>query len=46
MRKFNVTGVCVPEKDYMVDISGKLEQIMKLIADGCYFTMNRARQYG
>ena len=46
MRKFNVTGVCVPTKDYMVDISGKLEQIMKLIADGCYFTINRARQYG
>ena len=46
MRKFNVTGVCVPAKDYMVDISGKLEQIMKLIDDGCYFTINRARQYG
>ena len=46
MRKFNVTGVCVPTKDYMVDISGKLEQIMKLIAQGCYFTINRARQYG
>ena len=46
MKKFNVTGVCVPKKDYMVDISGKLEQIMRLIADGCYFTINRARQYG
>lgn len=46
MRKFNVTGVCVPTKHYMVDISGKLEQIMKLINDGCYFTINRARQYG
>jgi len=46
MRKFNVTGVCVPTKDYMVDISGKLEQIMRLIDDGCYFTINRARQYG
>jgi hypothetical protein len=30
----------------MVDISGKLEQIMKLIDGGCYFTINRARQYG
>lgn len=46
MRKFNVTGVCVPTKHYMVNISGKLEQIMKLINDSCYFTINRARQYG
>ena len=46
MRKFNVTGLCVPEQDYMVDISGKLEQIMPLINDRCYFTINRARQYG
>jgi hypothetical protein len=30
----------------MVDINGKLEQIIKLIDDGCYFTINRARQYG
>ena len=46
MRKFNVTGLCVPSRDYMVDISGKLEKIMALIDDGCYFTINRARQYG
>jgi hypothetical protein len=46
MRRFNVTGLCVPQKDYMVDINGKLEQIMQLIDDGCYFTINRARQYG
>ena len=46
MKKFNSTGVCIPERDYMVDISGKLKQIMKLIADGCYFTINKARQYG
>ncbi|MCL1982882.1 MAG: ATP-binding protein, partial [Clostridiales bacterium] len=26
--------------------SGKLKQIMKLIDDGSYFTINRARQYG
>jgi len=30
----------------MVDISGKLEKIMKLIDEGSYFTINRARQYG
>ena len=46
MRKFNVTGLCVPDSDYMVDISGKLKQIMALIDDGSYFTINRARQYG
>jgi hypothetical protein len=27
MRKFNVTGLCIPKEDYMVDISGKIEQI-------------------
>ena len=46
MRRFNVTGLCVPKEDYMVDISGKIEQIRKLVDDRCYFTINRARQYG
>jgi hypothetical protein len=30
----------------MVDISGKIAQIRKLIDNQCYFTINRARQYG
>ena len=46
MRKFNVTGLCIPEEDYMVDISHKLEQIKHLVDTRCYFTINRARQYG
>ena len=46
MRRFNVTGLCVPEEDYMVYISGKVEQIRKLVDNRCYFTINRARQYG
>ena len=46
MKRFNVTGICVPAKHYMVDISGKIAQIKKLIDDECYFTINRARQYG
>jgi len=46
MRKFNVTGVCVPEKHYMVDISAKLAKIKEMIDAGDYFTINRARQYG
>lgn len=46
MRTFNTTGVCIPEKHYMVDISDKLSQIAELIDQGKYFTINRARQYG
>jgi hypothetical protein len=46
MRRFNVTGLCIPEEDYMVDISEKIDQIRKLIDDRSYFTINRARQYG
>ena len=46
MRKFNVTGTCIPEEDYMVDISGKIAQIKKLVDNRSYFTINRARQYG
>jgi hypothetical protein len=46
MKRFNVTGNCIPEEDYMVDISGKIEQIKKLVDSRYYFTINRARQYG
>ena len=46
LRRFNVTGLCVPSTDYMVDISDKLEKIVELIDSGSYFTINRARQYG
>jgi hypothetical protein len=46
MRKFNVTGVCIPSKHYIVDISRKLTEIKRLVDDGGYFTINRARQYG
>ena len=46
MKKFNVTGLCVPHKHYMADISEKLEKIKELIYNECYFTINRARQYG
>ena len=46
MLRFNVTGLCVPSMNYMVDISGKLNKIIALIDDGSYFTINRARQYG
>ena len=46
MKKFTVTGNCVPGKDYMVNISGKIAQIKKIIDSENYFTINRARQYG
>ena len=46
MREFNTTGVCIPEEHYMVDITEKLQQIIKLIEKKKYFTINRGRQYG
>jgi hypothetical protein len=45
-KEFNVTGICSPIKHYMVDVSDKLQQIMKMIETGKYFTINRPRQYG
>ena len=46
MKEFNVTGLCIPEKHYMVDISGKLATIREMVGKGDYFAINRARQYG
>ena len=45
-KKFNITGICNPNKHYMVDISDKLSQIKMLVDDESYFTINRGRQYG
>lgn len=46
MKEFNITGVCIPSMHYMVDITGKIEEVKKLVEQGKYFTINRARQYG
>lgn len=46
MRKFNVTGLCIPGKHYMVDITNKLIQIKEMVDDGDYFTINQSRQFG
>ena len=46
MKVFNTTAVCVPAKHYMVDLTERVKQIRKLVDDGKYFTINRARQYG
>ncbi|MCC8150288.1 MAG: ATP-binding protein [Lachnospiraceae bacterium] len=43
---FNVNGACRSEKHYMVDLSSRLEAIKKMVDDGEYFTVNRARQFG
>ncbi len=43
---FNVTGLCIPEKHYMVNLDSRLKQIKKMVDEGCYFTINRARQFG
>ena len=46
MKSFNITGICNPEKHYMVDITDRLKAIKVMIDDGDYFTINRSRQYG
>ena len=45
-KRFNTTGVCVPRKHYMVDISDKLKKIEEMIENEDYFIINRPRQYG
>lgn len=46
-KRFCVTGTCIPAKNYMVDISGRVDMIIHDYIDkGQYFTINRARQYG
>ena len=46
LKKFNVTGTCIPEEHYMVDISNKIREIEKMVDEGAYFTINKPRQYG
>ena len=46
MKEFNTTAVCIPSKHYMVDLSERIREIKKLVDEGKYFTINRARQYG
>ena len=45
-KRFNVTGTCIPQKHYMVNIQSKIEQIEALIENDNYFSINRARQFG
>ncbi len=43
---FNITGLCLPHKHYMADITTKLAQTLHLIEREEYFIINRPRQYG
>ncbi len=45
-KKFNVTGMCIPKRHYMVDTSYQINEIIKLIDEEEYFIINRPRQYG
>jgi hypothetical protein len=45
-RKFNITGICIPQEHFMADMSKKLDQIMDMVTNGDYFTIHRPRQYG
>lgn len=45
-KRFNTTGRCHPQEHYMVNINDRLEQIGRMVAEGDYFCINRARQYG
>lgn len=44
-KKFNITGTCIPGRHYIANISGKLEQLLEMVTNGDYFTINRPRQY-
>ena len=46
MKEFNTTGVCIPSRHYMVDLSRRVAEIRKMVDAGKYFTINRGRQYG
>ncbi len=45
-KQFNDTGVCIPERHYMVDTAGKIDMTFQMVERGNYFVVNRPRQYG
>lgn len=46
MKEFNITGTCIPEKHYIVNVSNKLDRIINMIECENYFSIIRPRQYG
>ncbi len=45
-RRFNITGLCNPDRHYMADVKGKIDKITAMVKEGDYFIVNRPRQYG
>ena len=45
-KQFNTAATCDPKRHYMVDISQKMKVFERLIDNGNYFTITRARQFG
>lgn len=46
-RYFNTTGICKPDRHYMVRLDKRVRQIKERYVDrGDYFVINRGRQYG
>ena len=46
-RRFNITGLCTPQRHYMVRLDDRLKKIKEDLVDyGSYFVINRGRQYG
>lgn len=46
MKWFNTEAVCDPDMHYVADINRQAAEIIHLIDQGKYFTINRPRQYG
>ena len=45
-KEFNTAVTCDPNKHYMVDTTNKMKVFERLINNGNYFTITRARQFG
>ncbi|MFN2340909.1 MAG: AAA-like domain-containing protein [Halanaerobium sp.] len=46
MKEFNTTGVCIPEKHYMADVSKKIKAIEKMVEAGKYLIVSKPHQTG
>ncbi len=43
---FNVNGACRQSRHYMVDLRSRLELVKRMVDNGDYFMISKARQYG
>lgn len=46
MKKFNTTGICLPDQHYIVDLTSRIQTIREMVMRGEYFCVNRGRQFG